>query len=80
MSIAERMASVLQSDYVRNLSSEEHFEVLKKIYKDPNPTYTSDVLRDLLRTLSVIEYNGDRWLGVHPVLQDFIRKKESFIR
>ena len=33
------------------------------------------ILSELLKTLAVIEYNGERWCGVHPVLVDFLREK-----
>lgn len=28
----------------------------------------------LLRGL-IIEYNGERWCGIHPVVEDFLREK-----
>ena len=46
-----------------------------EIYNDPHPENTDEVLSELLKTLAVIEYNGERWCGVHPVLVDFLREK-----
>lgn len=65
----------LESKYERYLSSEEHFERLAKVYEDPVPRSTDPILSDLLKTLCVIEYNGSRWCGVHPVLIDFLKEK-----
>lgn len=34
------------------------------------------VLMDLLHNLCVLEYeNGDRWLALHPIVEDIIRKR-----
>ena len=53
----------------------KQFERLIEIYNDPHPENTDGVLSELLKTLAVIEYNGERWCGVHPVLVDFLREK-----
>ncbi len=65
----------LKSTYERFITSPEQFERLIEIYNDPHPENTDEVLSELLKTLAVIEYNGERWCGVHPVLVDFLRKK-----
>ena len=72
---AEIVAKRLQSTYERYIISAEQFKRLIEIYQDPHPENTDDVLSELLKTLSVIEYNGERWCGVHPVLVDFLREK-----
>ena len=73
--VAKKMAMMLKSDYERNINSEEQYKKLIQIYREPQPTNTDVALRDLLKTLSVIEYNGERWCGVHPVLVDFLKEK-----
>lgn len=72
---AQIAAKRLKSTYERFIISAEQFERLVEVYKDPQPENTDEILSELLKTLSVIEYNGDRWCGVHPVLVDFLREK-----
>lgn len=66
----------LRATYERFITSKAHIEKLQQIYEEPIPEYADEVLSDLLRTLLVIEYNGDRWCGVHPLLVDFMREKD----
>ena len=77
LEIAKAVAIRLKSEYERNITSEEQYNTLVHIYKDPHPTNTDDNLSKLLQTLSIIEYNGERWCGVHPVLVDFLKEKEA---
>jgi hypothetical protein len=28
----------------------------------------------LLKSCALVEYNGDRWLGVHPLVQDILKE------
>lgn len=72
---AKIVETSLKATYERFITSEEHINRLKTVYKDPHPDYVDSVLSDLLRTLSVIEYNGNRWCGVHPLLIDFMNEK-----
>lgn len=65
----------LKSTYERYIKSPEQFERLIAIYHDPHPENTDEILSELLKTLCVIEYNGERWCGVHPVLVDFLKEK-----
>lgn len=77
LAIAKNVVMRLKSEYERNITSEEQYRTLIHIYKDPHPTSTDENLSKLLQTLSVIEYNGERWCGVHPVLVDFLKEKEA---
>ena len=72
---AEIVSKSLKSIYERFITSREQFERLIEIYNDPFPDNTDQTLSELLKTLSVIEYNGERWCGVHPVLVDFLKEK-----
>ena len=72
---AKIAAKRLQSTYERYIISPEQFKRLIEVYQDPHPENTDEVLSELLKTLSVIEYNGERWCGVHPVLVDFLKEK-----
>lgn len=75
LDVARVVVTMLKSEYERNITSEEQYNMLIRVYKDPQPTNTNEDLSKLLQTLSVIEYNGERWCGVHPVLIDFLKEK-----
>lgn len=77
MDEAKIVCSALKSIYERNITSKEQFDKLVEIYHDPQPENTDEVLSELLKSLSVIEYNGERWCGVHPVLVDFLKEKNK---
>lgn len=72
---ADIVAKRLKSTYERFIISAAQFEHLVQVYNDPQPENTDEVLSELLKTLAVIEYNGERWCGVHPVLVDFLKEK-----
>lgn len=74
---ARNVVQRLKSEYERNITSQEQYETLIRIYEEPQPTNTDEHLSKLLQTLSVIEYNGERWCGVHPVLVDFLKEKNA---
>lgn len=75
MEVAKTVVVMLKSEYERNITSEDQYKMLIRIYNEPQPTNTNQTLSELLQTMSVIEYNGERWCGVHPVLVDFLREK-----
>lgn len=75
LDVAKVVVTMLKSEYERNITSEEQYNMLIRVYNDPQPTNTNEDLSKLLQTLSVIEYNGERWCGVHPVLIDFLEEK-----
>lgn len=77
MDVARVVVTMLKSEYERNITSEEQYNMLVQVYNDPQPTNTNEDLSKLLQTLSVIEYNGERWCGVHPVLIDFLKEKSA---
>ena len=74
---AEIAVSGLKSKYQRYISTSEQMERLIQIYLDPIPEQTDSILSSLLKSLSVIEYNGERWCGVHPILVDFLKEKNK---
>ncbi len=74
---AEEAYSMLKSGYERGIS-EKHIPALKKLYFDPVKKPIDDnenVFMELLRGLSVIEYNCKRWCGLHPAVIDFLKEK-----
>ena len=74
---ANVVVDMLKSEYMRNVTSDEQYEKLLQVYQDPVQKSTDPQLAELLQTQSVIEYNGKRWLGVHPVLVDFLKEKDN---
>ena len=74
---ANVVVDMLKSEYMRNVTSDEQYEKLLQVYQDPVQKSTDLQLAELLQTQSVIEYNGKRWLGVHPVLVDFLKEKDN---
>ena len=72
----EKAYNNLKSSYERVLSK-GHLALLKEIYKDPSkkPIEDEEKLMELLKSMAVIEYNGERWCGLHPAIEDFLREK-----
>lgn len=66
----------LKSSYERVLSK-GHLGLLKEIYKDPSkkPIEDEEKLMELLKSMAVIEYNGERWCGLHPAIEEFLKEK-----
>lgn len=66
----------LKSSYERVLCK-EHLSLLKEIYNDSTkkPIENEERLMELLKSMAVIEYNGERWCGLHPAIEDFLREK-----
>jgi energy-coupling factor transporter ATP-binding protein EcfA2 len=68
---------MLKSGYERGIK-ERHINQLKSLYEDPIKKPIDDnesALMELLRGLSVIEYNCERWCGIHPAIIEFLREK-----
>jgi hypothetical protein len=76
---AETAYSELRSGYSRSISK-KHIELLSCIYNDPKKSplvddsnfNTNDNLKELLKSLAVIEYNDQRWCDLHPAVEDFL--------
>ncbi len=64
------------SDYrsgMERIIRKEHLKSLQQIYKNNNPIIDNDdIVRDLLMTLAVIEYNGKRWYALNPAIEDYL--------
>lgn len=65
----------LKSEYSRSIRTREDIVRLKEIYHDPKPSCTDEVMESLLLRGLVLEYNGERWCGIHPVVKDFLEEK-----
>jgi hypothetical protein len=66
--VAQRSASVIRGEMARKLTLAD-YAVLACVYLDGaiNP---DDTGRRLLYRRAALEYDGDRWIGVHPLLWD----------
>lgn len=65
----------LKSEYERIIRTEEDVKKLVTVYRDPRSLTSDNTLMSLLRRGAVIEYNGERWCGIHPAVEDFLKEK-----
>jgi len=75
LSAAKQAYREFQSRFERTIAR-KHLDTLKEVYVSPDkkPMPTDD-LKDMLNCMAVIEYNGDRWCGLHPAVVDFLKEK-----
>ena len=61
----------------KNITVDEYYEALREcaLDKTKKPKST-DVMLDLRHNLSVLNYNGDRWNDVHPVVKDILKERD----
>lgn len=67
--------SQLKVEYERLVHSQKDIEKLSEIYADPKPVLMDDVLMSFLSRGLVLEYDGARWCGLHPAIEDFLIEK-----
>lgn len=67
----------LKSEYERLIRNEVDVEKLISIYEEPRPLTTDDTVMSLLLRGLILEYNGERWCGIHPAVEDFLREKNK---
>ena len=66
--MVRRAANIVRGEIARKLNR-EHYVVLARVHLDT--TINSDETgRFLLYRRAALEYNGERWIGVHPLLWD----------
>jgi hypothetical protein len=72
---AERAYRKLRNSFERTIAR-NHLDTLKELYKskDKKPM-TDGSLNEMLNCMAVIEYNGDRWCGLHPAVEDILKEK-----
>lgn len=76
--------NALKNDYNHTISEnkekgikvEEYYETLAACAEDKNkkPPET-DILLDLRHNLTILNYNGDDWSDVHPVVKDILKER-----
>lgn len=69
----------LKSEYERLIREDVDVEKLVSVYEQPKPLMTDEVLMKLLKRGLVLEYNGERWCGIHPAVEDFLREKGEIV-
>lgn len=65
----------LKSENERLIRTEEDVKKLVQIYHTPRMLTTDDNMMELLLKGLVLEYNGERWCGIHPTIEDFLIEK-----
>lgn len=77
---AYRVYLPIKSRYERLIRSETEVEKLVQIYNDPQLLTTDNTMMDLLIKGLALEYNGERWCGIHPAVEDFLIDKGQIYR
>ncbi len=58
------------------VSVQDYYARLAEISRSPTKQPDNDLaLMDLLHSLAVLEYNGERWCDVHPIVMDILRSR-----
>ena len=71
---AERALMNLQSAMTRMIVGDRH-EFLAEIYNGKRKEIDNeDKMLDMLQARAVLEYNGQRWFNVHPLVADYLRE------
>jgi hypothetical protein len=75
LSVAQQAYRRFQSSFER-MVGKKHLDTLKEIYKSKDRKPSADEnLQEMLNAMAVIEYNGDRWCGLHPAVEDILKEK-----
>ncbi len=58
-----------------DIKPEQYFEKLSQVYLSPTKKITADpVSLDLMHSQALLEYNGNRWCDVHPLVVDLMKE------
>ena len=77
MEDAKAATTLLRTSLTRKIEEKNH-AMLRNIYKGKK--YKSMIedkamLLDMMQGLVVLEYNGDRWHDLHPLIEDFLKEQ-----
>ena len=68
--------ATIAEDSAKKISAEDYYEALKECaendIKKPNAT---DIILDLRNNMTLLNYNGDDWSDVHPVVKEILKEK-----
>ena len=66
----------IAEDSAKKISAEDYYEALRECaeneIKKPNAT---DIILDLRNNMTLLNYNGDDWSDVHPVVKEILKEK-----
>lgn len=58
-----------------DIHPEQYFKKLDEVYHSPSKKISADpVTMDLLNSLALLEYNGERWIDVHPLVVTLMKE------
>ena len=80
---AEQALKEVQGDLTRRIEGDEHKFLAEICAGKRREIERSKTLLDMLQARAVLEYNGERWFNVHPLVADYleelhyVRRKEG---
>ena len=74
---AQRALIRLQGSLTRRIEGKEHEFLLKVCKGTRQGIEDKQMLLDMLQARTLLEYNGERWFNVHPVVRDYLEKLEK---
>ena len=70
---AQAALKSLRADISRMLYG-DHYEILKEVYNgEKSAIKKREEMLDLLNSRALLEYNGEQWRDLHPLVEDFLR-------
>ncbi len=72
---AQNAYRMKKSECKRQIRTQEDVDKLKMVYYDPMPLANDTLMMSLFQRGLLIEYNGERWCGIHPAIEDFLKEK-----
>lgn len=71
---AEQALKDVQSDLTRRIEGDEHKFLAEICAGKRREIGKSQTLLDMLQARTVLEYNGERWFNVHPLVADYLEE------
>lgn len=76
MSDAEYALNVLESD-INGRYKGKYIQNMRKIYEGEKYLTSSDDITELLQVGAVLEYNGQRWCDLHPLVEKWLKEHDK---
>lgn len=62
----------------KDFSVDDYYEALRRCAEDPaKKPDPSEIMLDLRNNLTILNYNGDEWEDVHPLVKDLLADREA---
>ena len=71
---AEQALKEVQGNLGRRIEGDEHKFLARICMGNRREIEKSQMLLDMLQTRAVLEYNGERWFNVHPLVADYLEE------